>query len=276
MSRQTKYPKYDLLGVEVDALTIDQALAEMGTLIPKRRASYVVKPYVEFLDTASRSAAIRQTLNQAELCLPDGVGLIWAAHYLYGGPRRLLRLLRTTAQVLAQPDAIRQPLPERFGGIDFTWRLLQDCQQQGHKVYLIGSPQGRRIVDVSTTLTEKLPGLKIVGQFSGYIEGKLPALLQQLDSLRPDVILIGMGFPRQEQLMAHLASRLKQGVMVGEGGSFDYAQFGGPHRRAPQLLRRSGLEWLWRLLQQPGRLRRQLAIPRFIWKVYRQGQHLPR
>jgi len=82
-----------------------------------------------------------------------------------------------------------------------------------------------------------------------------------------------LGFPAQERLMAWLAPRLEHGVLVGEGGSFDFRELGGGIRRAPAVVRRIGLEWLWRLLREPWRLRRQLAIPQFILEIHRRARH---
>ena len=275
MSRQNQFPKYDLLGVEIDALTQDRALEQIKQLAGKRGASYVVKPYVEFLDQASNNPTLASLLNDAALCLPDGVALLWGAHYLYGGPHSLGRLIATLAHIFLEPKRVRNPLPERFGGVSFTWPLLEMCQTAGLKVYLIGSPRGQRIQDTSLFLLQNLPELKIVGQFSGNIDkAKMPPLMRQLDTLRPDVILVGMGFPRQEVLISQLVKKLKSGVLIGEGGSFDYQQLGGKVKRAPAAWQHLGIEWLWRLILQPNRIIRQLAIPRFIFKIYRQGRAL--
>ncbi|HET9050146.1 MAG TPA: WecB/TagA/CpsF family glycosyltransferase, partial [Candidatus Dormibacteraeota bacterium] len=98
------------------------------------------------------------------------------------------------------------------------------------------------------------------------------ALVARLRDERPGVVLVGMGFPAQERLMARLVPRLDHGVLIGEGGTFDYTEFGGATRRAPAALRRAGLEWLWRLVLEPARWRRQLAIPRFVRRVWRESR----
>jgi N-acetylglucosaminyldiphosphoundecaprenol N-acetyl-beta-D-mannosaminyltransferase len=100
-----------------------------------------------------------------------------------------------------------------------------------------------------------------------------PALVAELRRCRPDLILVGVGFPAQERLMARLSPQLGHGVLIGEGGSFDFREMGGGIRRAPGPLRRLGLEWLWRLVREPRRLGRQLAIPRFVLAVQREARH---
>jgi N-acetylglucosaminyldiphosphoundecaprenol N-acetyl-beta-D-mannosaminyltransferase len=78
-----------------------------------------------------------------------------------------------------------------------------------------------------------------------------------------------MGFPLQERIISRLAEHLKHGVLIGEGGTFDYEQFGGTRTKAPAIMQRLGLEWFWRLILEPNRIKRQLAIPRYIWRIWR-------
>lgn len=282
MSKQTQYPKFEILGVEVDALTINQAVDYIVSSA-RKSSFYVTKPYVEFLDRASQDRPTQELLDNSELCLADGVSLCWAAHFLYGGKRSLSRLIGSLFQILLQPGRINSVLPQRFAGTTFTWALLERCAKDGLSVYLIGSPYGRTIEQTRATINKRLPKLQIVGTSHGLIDGlqgqKLydaleqgnpaTALLTQIKTVKPDIILVGMGFPLQERLMAKLAQELENGALIGEGGTFDYREFGGHIVRAPGWLRRLGLEWLWRLARQPGaRIGRQLAIPRFIMKVW--------
>jgi N-acetylglucosaminyldiphosphoundecaprenol N-acetyl-beta-D-mannosaminyltransferase len=97
-------------------------------------------------------------------------------------------------------------------------------------------------------------------------------LVEELKQLKPNVILVGMGFPLQEKLMAKLTPQLGHGVLIGEGGTFDYDSFGGNRSKAPTWMQKSGLEWLWRLVLEPRRIVRQMAIPRFMWAVYRNSK----
>ncbi|MBW3537994.1 WecB/TagA/CpsF family glycosyltransferase [Candidatus Parcubacteria bacterium] len=288
MSQQTKFKKYRLLGVEVDAATTAQAIDYIAAVAanPQSPACYVTKPYVEFLDQAYADREIRQLLNQSELSMADGVALSWAAYYLYGGAHNVGRLFYTLAQIVLQPDALRKILPERAAGTNFTWPLLERCQSQRLSVFLIGSPKHNAITYTAAAIKRRLPDLQIVGTAAGEVAGQQHAQLQTalrtghperelaetLMLAKPDVILVGMGFPLQEQLMARLVQHLPHGVLIGEGGTFDYRSFGGQRPKAPRLMQATGLEWLWRLMLEPRRLRRQLAIPRFIWRVWREGK----
>lgn len=270
------HTKYSLFGVEVDALTIDQSIEVVIELAkdPASKAVYVVKPYVEFIERAAEDAEVRQILNGATLCLADGVALNWAAYYLYGGRHGLGRWLKTIGEIVVSPDKLKQQLPDRISGINFTWPLLQGCAKENLKVFLIGTPASQSIKQTAEHLSASIAGLQMAGYYTGtFPPGVEDDLVLILNQTKPDVILVGMGFPKQERLISRLVEKISHGVLIGEGGSFDYRQFGGRQPKAPAWLQAINLEWLWRLVRQPWRLRRQLTIPRFMWRVYQEGKH---
>ena len=283
MSKQTQYPNYPILGVEIDAVTVMQAneLICNHAADPASEARYVVKPYSEFLDAASRQPELKTLLNNAWLSLPDGIAVCWAATYLYGGARTWRRVVTTGASIVLRPSSMYGVLPEKFAGANATWSLLGAAAERNLKVFLIGSPYGTTIAHTAAAIITKLPGLNIVGTAPGEINGlhgadllhavqndlNLTPLAAQINATNPDIILIGMGFPLQETIMQRLKPLLHHGVMIGEGGTFDYDSFGGQQTRAPEVIQKIGLEWLWRLILNPSRLKRQLAIPRLIWRV---------
>jgi len=280
MSKQTRYPKVKLLGVEIDALTINQAINYIleRAADHTQPATYVVKPYVEFLDQAAGDPALRQLLNEAELALPDGVALLWAAAFLYNGRRSRWRFWITLAAIVLRPGSLRRPLPERIAGINFTWPLLQRAARDGISVFLIGKNTPAAIEATVTAMQIRLPELDIVGWRCGrdparplgeVREGWLQEALTAIQRHKPDLILVGMGFPLQERVISRLASQLDHGVLIGEGGTFDYEIFGGQRRKAPGPIQAVGLEWLWRLILEPSRFQRQLAVPRYIRRIWR-------
>ncbi len=273
----TKPLSYQILGVRVDAITITEAITQITAAAadPTSPARYVVKPYVEFIDRAATDPEVRDLLNGAWLSLADGVALQWAAHYLYNGRHNLWRLLLTLKAIVFKPSVLRQPLPERVSGIGLTWPMLEAAAQRGLKVYLVGHPQGGDISQTVGHLQDGITDLNIVGSFDAAANAAInrqAELTASLHTAQPDLILVGIGFPSQERLMNQLCQTLSHGILVGEGGSFDYQQFGGRIRRAPRWVSAIGLEWLWRLIREPRRWRRQLAIPRFVWQVYRAGK----
>jgi N-acetylglucosaminyldiphosphoundecaprenol N-acetyl-beta-D-mannosaminyltransferase len=285
-SNNIPYSSYDLLGVEVDSLT----MADAATMIAERSAMpgsvYVVKPYVEFFDRAANDKAVLEVLNRSWLSLPDSVSTQWATTYLYGGRHSWWRALGLAVAIVLNPNSLRQFVPERFAGASFSWQMLEAAERYNRSVYLIGSPVGGSIEHTAAVINHEHPRLKIVGTYPGELGKKSGEALERvlnsepveselvtdLKQTKPDLILIGMGFPLQEKLMEKLQPQLDHGVMVGEGGTFDYNSFGGSRRRAPQWMRKIGLEWLWRLILQPSRIGRQMAIPRFMWRIYRQSR----
>jgi N-acetylglucosaminyldiphosphoundecaprenol N-acetyl-beta-D-mannosaminyltransferase len=280
MSKQQLYDKVDLLGVSVDVIGLAQAIGHICSYAGDRAkpAGYVVKPYVEFLDKANSNPELISLLNEAELSIADGVAVLWAAHYLYAGPRTLLRLLTTLTQIVTAPDELSWPVPERAAGISFTWPLLRAAAAKNIRVYLIGKESPAEIELVATTIIREIPNIVIAGTSSGRDTSSPHGAVSQswiaqtaglLSGANAELVLVGMGFPLQEQVCAQLAGRMKHGLLVGEGGTFDYDSFGGRRRKAPQVVQRSGLEWLWRLTLEPHRIIRQLAIPRFIYRIWR-------
>jgi N-acetylglucosaminyldiphosphoundecaprenol N-acetyl-beta-D-mannosaminyltransferase len=133
-----------------------------------------------------------------------------------------------------------------------------------------------------------LPNLKIAGTWPGRLGGKSGAeltkslssqslekeLVDDLRAKKPDIILVAMGYPLQELLIDKLAPQLKQGFLIGEGGTFDYDSFGGKLAKAPGFVQKIGLEWLWRLMLEPKRLRRQLSVPKIMFSTYFYGRNL--
>jgi N-acetylglucosaminyldiphosphoundecaprenol N-acetyl-beta-D-mannosaminyltransferase len=270
--------RYNILGVQVDALTNREAIDHIvrRATDTSRPSCYIVKPYVEFFDAVHRGKATAALLNNAELCLADSVAVQWAALYLYGGKHSLPRLISTLAHIMLRNEEMTKVLPERAAGISFTWPMLQVASEKKLKVYFIGHPKNTTIEQTARLTSQKIPGINIVGWFDGYeINSNFEGAEEEIKEKKPDIILVGAGFPRQEQLMVRLTARVAHGVFIGEGGTFDYEQFGGKYRRAPVWMRRSGLEWLWRLILEPSRLPRQLAIPRFVWAIYSQGRRQP-
>jgi N-acetylglucosaminyldiphosphoundecaprenol N-acetyl-beta-D-mannosaminyltransferase len=280
VSKQQEFDKLGLLGVDVDATGGAEAIDYICRQAqPGRPACYVIKPYVEFLDRAYHNDELTTLLNRAELSVPDGVALTWAAAYLYAGKRSAGRFWLTLFQIVLDPEALRWPLTSRAAGISFTWPLLEAAAARRLKVFLVGTPKHNSIGHTRAALEAAISGLNIVGAHDGHDPAKrhgevseawLNQLTTTISAAQPDLVLVGMGFPLQEQVCAHLAAHLNHGVFIGEGGTFDYERFGGARPKAPAYIQNLGLEWLWRLVLEPWRLRRQLAIPRFIARVWRE------
>lgn len=262
-------PRVTILGINVDAVPIETAIDKIIKRSSQPGSCYVVKPYVEFFSSEEHT----ELLNEAWLSLPDGVDLQWAAHFQQTSGS-FWQLMKSLTQIVVQPGKIKTVIPDKFAGINFTWPLLEAAAENNRSVFLVGSPQKGSISQTENALKNSIPDLKIAGTFPGRDEdGNFShhmedELLQVLHEETPDIVLLGLGFPLQERVMQGLHKQLDHGVLIGEGGTFDYRKFGGSRKKAPPVIQNAGLEWLWRLMLEPKRLRRQLAIPRFIVRVY--------
>ena len=262
-----------VLGIGFHNLSRAEAARAIEELARAGVKAYVVKPYSEYMPPAARDANLREVLNRADLCLADGTGILWAAHYLSlsGGPlRALAQLALSLAALVLNPKAVRHPLKENMAGVDLTEEILARLDKARSRIFLLGGSE-KEIQGTRRWIEARFPGLNVVGARNGYfdVQGEQnEEVLRTIDEARPDVLLVAMGFPRQERWIARNLPRLAVNVAVAEGGSFAFISGAAP--RAPAWMRRSGLEWLYRLLREPSRWRRQLAIPVFVWLVVRE------
>lgn len=273
MPEHAQLQTVDILGVRFDNLTRAEAAERIADMAVKGRKGYVVKPYSEFMARAARDATFREVLNSAALCLPDGVGIVWAAHYLSlkgGRFRALAQFPLSHLSMLLRPPALRGPVREPMHGVDLAWEMLAALERAGASVYLLGGTT-EELVGTRQEIERRLPGLRIAGARHGYFRTpgeENERVLAGINAAKPQALLVAIGSPRQELWIAENIGRLEANVVVAEGGSFSFIS--GVTRRAPGWMRRSGLEWLYRLLRQPHRIRRQLALPAFAWFVFRE------
>jgi N-acetylglucosaminyldiphosphoundecaprenol N-acetyl-beta-D-mannosaminyltransferase len=263
----------DVLGVRFHNLSRLEAAKAIASLAQTGRKAYVVKPYSEFMPHAAAHSDIRQLLNGAALCLPDGVGILWAAHYLSlpgGRVRALWQLLLSLASIAVHPASIKRPIAENMAGVDLTWRMLAALEEAGATVFLLGGTEAE-LRGARQRIEARFPSLRVIGARRGYFDTKASeneAVIAEINAAAPQALLVAMGFPLQERWIAANLPGLKVNVAIAEGGSFSFIS--GMTRRAPLWVRRAGLEWLFRLLRQPWRLRRQLALPAFVWLVLKE------
>ena len=263
----------EILGVRFHNKTRREAAEEIAKMAAGGGKHYVVKPYSEFMTRAVSDRAVREILNGADLCLPDGMGILWAAHYLSlsgGTMRALVQLPISLFAMVLNPGTLTRPIQEAMAGVDLTWAMLEALDIAGRSVYLLGGSK-EEVTAARSRIAERLPSLRVLGVRDGYFSADSVAnegVTQEVNAAKPDVLLVAMGFPRQERWIASNLGRLDVHVAVAEGGSFSF--IAGTVSRAPPWMRRGGLEWLYRLGRQPWRIKRQLALPRFVWLAVRE------
>lgn len=237
-----------ILGIRVDDVTNDETLGLIESYIATREPRQIATVNPEFIMAAQQDTEFRALLQHTALNLPDGVGVVWAA-------RRL-----------------GHPLRERVAGSDLIALIAERAGRAGWKVYFLGAAEGvaQKAADV---LKSRYPGFDGVGVFSGSprIEEE-KAIIDRVRAAAPDVLLVAYGAPAQDKWIARNLSKLNVPVCLGVGGSFDF--IAGITQRAPQWMQRLGLEWLHRLIRQPWRWRRMLALPRFVWSVWREKKSM--
>jgi N-acetylglucosaminyldiphosphoundecaprenol N-acetyl-beta-D-mannosaminyltransferase len=235
----------EILGVRVDAVDYSQTLHMIETWIAQGGPHQVVTVNPEFVMLAQRHARFRRVLQEADLCVPDGAGVLWAARML--GRR----------------------LPQRVTGSDLVPLVAATAARQGWRLYFLGAAAG--VADrAAAVLAGQHPGLQVTGVHSGSPSPEdAPTLVARIRAARPDVLFVAYGAPAQDLWIAAHGPDLAVPAMLGVGGAFDHVA--GVRRRAPLWMQRVHLEWLFRLVTQPWRWRRQLALPRFAGQVLAQA-----
>lgn len=209
--------------------------------LEQKRGAHVVTLNAEMTMQAEQDPTLASIIRQANLVIPDGSGIVF-----------YLKLQGQTVQ--------------RCPGIELTEALLQRAAQQPQPwpVFLYGGAPGVA-QQAAHNLGDRLPTLNIVGTQHGYLsEAEMPAFLEQLQTLRPRIICVGLGVPRQEYWIAQHRHLVPEALWIGVGGSFDI--WADRKQRAPEWLRDNHLEWVYRLYQEPWRWRRMLALPQFAWR----------
>ncbi len=232
----------EILGVRVDDVTLDETLDVVEDFIASGGPHAVVTTNTEFVMAAQRDEEFRSILNAADLSIPDGVGLIWG-----------LRLLGTRIR-------------EHVRGTDTVERLMERAAAKGYSVFLLGAAEGVAAA-AADKLKERYPQLRVAGAYAGSPDIKFDDRIVEIirNAGHIDILLVAYGAPAQEKWIARNLPRLDISVAIGVGGVFDFIS--GRAKRAPLWVRRLELEWLYRLLHQPWRWRRQLALPRFAIRV---------
>ncbi len=231
-----------ILGVPVDNITEEEALARIEAFIENGRPHQVVTVNPEFVVAAQSDAKFFQVLKEADLSLPDGVGLLWAARFL------------------------GRPLSERVAGVDTVRRIASLAAERGYRLFLLGAVEG--VAEATAMrLEEENPGLKVAGIYAGSPDPQEEEeIVEIIRAARPHVLLVAYGAPQQDLWIHRHLGRLGVPVAMGVGGAFDFIS--GKAKRAPGWMQRLGLEWLHRLLHEPWRWRRMLTLPKFIWLVF--------
>jgi len=229
------FPALRILGIPIHDVTLDEAVEQAAAWVKEGSAHQMATVNPEFVMAARRDPAFRAVLEGADLCLPDGVGITLAARYL------------------------GRPLRERVAGVDLVEALAARAARDGWRVFFLGAAPG--VADrAASILAARYPGLTVAGTHAGSPRREEEDdIVRRVREAGADVLLVAYGAPAQDLWLARNLARTGAKVGVGVGGAFDY--IAGVAPRAPRWMRRVGLEWLYRLIRQPWRWRRQRVLP---------------
>jgi len=232
-------PIRELFGVPVSAMTLEEALSRIDQTIARGGSLQIGVVNAAKVVNMRRNDALRQAVLTSDLILADGISVVWAG--------RLLGL----------------PLPERVAGIDLMLGMLRRGNERGYRVYCLGATED--VLDKAVAwIGAQYPNVRLVGRHHGYFPPEEEhAVAAEIAAARPDILLVGMTSPRKERFLACWSDRLGVPVCHGVGGSFDV--LAGKVQRAPDAWMRLGLEWLYRVKQEPRRLWRRYLVTNILF-----------
>lgn len=231
----------EILGVHIDKITNAEALEKAVELVRTSGVSAIYTPNPEIVMAAYEDPTFCEILNQADLCTPDGIGVVYASRILH------------------------DPVPERVAGFDLTCGLLERISKTGEGVFLFGAKPGVA-EEAAENLRRKYPGLVVSGTHDGYFKDEEEsAIVEEINASGAKLLLVCLGAPKQEKWIARNRDALQVNLCMGVGGTLDV--FAGTAKRAPEIFIKCNLEWFYRMCKQPSRWRRFAALPKFIWMV---------
>ncbi|QFT90691.1 Putative N-acetylmannosaminyltransferase [Bacillus sp. THAF10] len=234
----------NVIGYNFVNSTMDEFVDHSVERINSNKKTVIVTANPEIITFANKNAWYEEVLRSADYIIPDGVGIVMAS-----------KLFKT-------------PLKERLTGFDFMEELLNVSNKQKYSIYLLGTKPN--VIDLTAqNIKERFPDIEIAGYHHGYFEAggeDEKAILDKIRTEKPDIVLVGLGFPKQEKWIYDNIHQFDKGMFIGLGGCFNI--WAGVTKRAPRLWRDLHLEWAYRIIKEPIRIKRALAIPVFIVKIF--------
>jgi N-acetylglucosaminyldiphosphoundecaprenol N-acetyl-beta-D-mannosaminyltransferase len=237
----------DLLGLPIAMTDYTQAMDVMDGMVARRDRGYVCATAVHAVMVGQDDQEMRSALQGSTLTVPDGMPLVWAANLL------------------------GEDLLDRVYGPELMLRYCERSRDRGHRIFLYGGRDQGSLAQLTLNLRLRFPGIKIVGGYSPPFRALTGdednAIAAQINAARPDVVWVGIGVPKQEKWMARMRGRIEAPVLAAVGAAFDF--HAGRVSMAPEWMQNRGLEWTYRIAQEPRRLLPRYLIhnPRFVAKI---------
>lgn len=232
-----------ILGVPIDRVTKDEAGNITEQLIKESNKSckMIFAPNVEFIMTAQKDKEFFNLLKSSSLSTPDSIGVIIGAKLQH------------------------KSFKERIPGQSYFRKIIELSNEKGYSIYLLGGNPGIP-EKAKENLKKEFPNVNIVGLHHGYFdEDEEKKIIEEINALKPNVLFVALGAPKQEKWIYNNRHKLQVDVAAGQGGTYDYEA--GKIKRAPVFIQKIGMEWFWRLIREPSRIKRQLVLPIYLIKV---------
>jgi len=256
----------NILGVKIDRRSEDEIVRVVDHSLDKDEQKKIYTPNPEFIVEGKKNPKFVEVLNNADINIPDGIGLLWASKFLTLPNRfediKKINVLYTYYQVLyslfsliISPSFCTQFIPARISGSDFFWTIVDMCNKKNKRIFLLGAAPGiaERVRD---RLQKIYPKLQVAGTYAGSPDRSMDDdICHFINTGKPDVLFVAYGAPKQELWIDRNIEKLPSvKIAIGVGGTFDFVA--GVAKRAPAIMRKFGLEWLFRLITMPSRVKR--------------------
>ncbi|WP_066387520.1 WecB/TagA/CpsF family glycosyltransferase [Neobacillus mesonae] len=231
-----------ILGIDFINKPFHEVVDILADSVESKRKSFVVTANPEIAMYAHEHPDYKAIVQSADMVVPDGIGIVIAS-----------KILNT-------------PIQERVAGFDLMVRLLELGNEKKWRIYLLGGKEETNKKAVAN-IASRYPQLQIVGSHHGFFDWKDGTVTDEIKAGNPDIVFVALGFPRQEKWIVQNLPHFSKGLFIGVGGSIDV--LAGEVKRAPLFWRRLNLEWFYRLVLQPTRWKRMLALPRFLGEMFK-------
>lgn len=226
------------MNTEIDNLTMEETLQAIEHLIQENKSAYVVTPNVDHIVQLETNKELQDVYANASLILTDGKPLLWIAKW-YG-----------------------TPIKEKLSGSDLFPLLCERAAKRGYKMFFLGAAEGVA-AKAAENLAKRYQGLQVVGTYSppfGFEkkQEEMEKIISMVKEAKPDILIVGLGCPKQEKFMYHHCKELEVPISFGLGASFDFEA--GNIKRAPRWMANHGLEWLFRITQDPKRMAKRYLV----------------
>lgn len=248
------FEKINILGLDICRVNMKDSMNFVKGAIERKEKSIIFTPNSEIVMVANKDTEFKDILNKADLLVPDGIGLVLASKYL------------------------KKELQERVTGIDLMEEMLKYANEENKSIYILGAKPGVAKM-ACENIKAKYNNIDIKGSYHGYFKGfhigmkdhmEEKLVLKEINEKKPDILFVAFGAPKQEKWINEFKDDIDANIFIGVGGSVDV--YAGNVKRAPKIYQKLCIEWLYRVIKEPFRIKRIMLLPLFILKVLKNAK----